>query len=207
MRVDERPETAIPVRLVDQRERVAPNQDGILPAAVTIDRDDDRAARLLVGVEQRSHGARRQQRLVAEGDQGCVGVVGQRPDPDLQRARQPVVRCWIHDQPGAPGIDLVLDLIRVAPDDHDDVIELRRLQAFEDVLEDRATLERSEELAAAEARTGAGGEHDGGDASPVRPGASHPSMLAHPSNRRDRRNAVPGSLELVGRAVLGVTSR
>src|SRR4029079_19466853 len=53
-------------------------------------------------------------------------------------------------------------------------------------------------LPAARAPPGAFGEPDGGKASPVRPGASHPSMLAHPSNRRDRRNDLALGLVRVG---------
>ena len=54
---------------------------------------------------------------------------------------------------------------------------------FEHVLEDRPALEWGKELAATEPRPGTGGEHDGRDAGPVRPGASHVPMLAHPSTR------------------------
>ena len=70
----------------------------------------------------------------------------------------------------------------IASDHDDDLVQAGTFETLEHVLEDRPAFERSQELAATEPRAGTRCEHDGGDPGPVRPGASHPPMLAHPSN-------------------------
>ncbi len=175
MRGEQRSEPAVTGGLPDQAECGPPEQDRVAPAVVGIDRDDDRAAVVRRGVEDGAYGLDGEEWLVAEDDQGAIeataidpfrravtGVV-ERRHTGLERARQAAGRVGIADPPGAPPLDRGLQGVGIVAEDDHDVGEPGRRQSVEDVLEDRATADRREELAAPEPRTRPSRQHEGGD--------------------------------------------
>ena len=163
VRGQHRPEPAIAGRLRHEVERRLAEQHWIPAAIVGIGRDDHRPFANGRGVHQRPDRRGIHQRLVAEEDQHAVDGRIEGGHPDLEGARQPAPRLRVPDPLlGAPG-DRVLDRAGVVPEHHDRLPHTGFGQAIEDVLEQRLAAERREELAAPEARTGAGGEDEGDD--------------------------------------------
>ena len=172
MRGQDRAESAIAARLVEQREAGPAHQHRVPPAILGIRGHDDGPGRVDGRREQGFDHVGADHGLVAERDQDRARPGAERGSSDRQRARQAALGRGIDDTPlGAP-LDRGLDRGSVRSQHHGHVADARLGEPVEDVLEDRPAVDGREELPAPEPRAGAGGEHDRSD-----PVVVHPTHL------------------------------
>ena len=160
MRLENGAQTTVAARLPDEAERGPTDEDRVPATIVRVDGHDDRAATLLRCLEERPDDRRRDERLVAKGDEHGPGIRPDRGEPDLERARQAAFRLRIDDPARAPPVDGGLDALRVLSEDDHRLPHPRLGQCVQHVLEDRPARDRREQLAATEARSRARGEHE-----------------------------------------------
>ena len=169
----QRPEAPVAARRRDEPERRAPEQDRVATTVVRVDRHHDRPRR---------HGARGEERADGPPDSrgwspstmSAARPSGERLDPDAgasstgrgrglgcgsgaRLATRSPPRCRRRHRRARPRL-----------------VDAGPREPIEHVLEDRPALDRREELAAPEPRSGAGGQHDRDD----------PVGLAHATHAR-----------------------
>ena len=158
---EQRPEPAVTGQGSDELERRPSDEHRVtatVPAVVC--RDGEGPRQIDAGRQQRAHHVGGQLRLVTQDQQGAANTGIDGRHAHLDRARQAARWVRIADAPFAPPSDGVLDRVGVDAKDDDDVVQPRRRQRVEDVLQDRPPLERRNQLAAPEPRTGSGREYD-----------------------------------------------
>ena len=149
-------EPTIAAGLGDEPERRPQQQDRVPTLSLLEDRDDDRPILRRRGGQERPDGLDGKERLIAERDDDCLGVVRDRLEACLERARQSAFRSGVHDTHlRAPG-DRRLDGGRVRTEDDHDLVDPGPSERVEHVLEDRPAADGGEQLPAPEARARAG---------------------------------------------------
>ena len=147
---DDRTEPAVAGRLGHEPEGGPPKQDRV-PPVPGLGRPGRRSTVLVDG--RRDEGRDRldrDQRLVPERDEHRLRVGRDRRESDPQGARQSAFRVGIHHARLPAPRDGVLDRGDVTPEDDDHVVDTGSRERVEDVLEDRPSADRREQLAAAE---------------------------------------------------------
>ena len=189
VRGEHRPEAAIAGRLRRARTPRAGAGQGCDRASSAYVGDDDRPGRVGRRVEQ---GPDRRERRRAAGRRGRrarrrrLGS-SDRPNPTWTELDRPRSGVRVDDAPFAAPGDRGLDRGGVVAEDDDDVLEPGLGERVEDVLEDRPTAERREQLAATEPRRRSGREDD-------RPSSRHARIVttvAGPSHPARRPAAAP----------------
>ena len=160
MRFEDGAEPAVATRFLDQAERGPADEDRVPATIVGVDGHDDRPTSLLRSLEEGLNDHRRDERLVAEGDKDGLGIRPDRGEPDLERVRQAAFRLRVHDPARVPPIDDVFQTPRVLAQDDHRLLDPRRGQGVQHVLEDRPARDGRQQLAAAEARSRTRGEHE-----------------------------------------------
>src|SRR6478735_7766501 len=97
MRIEHGAQTAVAGRLADDAERGPTDEDRVPPTIVRVDGHDDGTATPLGCLEECPDDRRRDERLVAKSDEDSTGILTDRLEPDLERARQAAVRLRVHD--------------------------------------------------------------------------------------------------------------
>src|SRR2546429_7415578 len=92
----------------------------------------------------------------------------ERSQAQLERARKTARGVWVSHDAHAAQLDTGEECVRVRSDDDRDVLEARRVRGVDDVLDERSTVERREQLLGSEPASFARREDQATDLRPIR---------------------------------------